>query len=207
MNTKKLIITAICFSSILLLSTIPTVGSSTENTLATSKTKIDTKSNISINATLENKTLFTTTGPLHWTITKIKILNTSSTIEKIRLNLLLRNHLLPRILPFRFNFVKNTSFIIKYKREVWLKNSFKYSTTYGEIQNITIKNESFLNTTRAIAENITNKTNIINEKHTVKVENFNGAVIVNKKPLLRKGIINPERFRISGICDKVTLNP
>lgn len=140
---------------------------------------------------------FWTHGPHRRFISEITLLNGSEK-DLLKLKIILRRNILPRILPVTDVLVfGGLDFTVEYKRSLILENikdkrgnslgnfsPFFYWTSFEEITD----------------GNRTNKTVFFNTKHTVKVEDFTGVIMVTKRFLYM-----PPHFFIIGTCEKVTL--
>ena len=130
---------------------------------------------------------FWTHGPLRLIISKITLHN-GSKIDLLKLKFILRRNILPRIIPILdvMIFDGSLDFTVEYRRNIVLGylSPFFYGTSFGD----------------SVNGSMTNRTEIFNIKHTVKVEGFTGSIFT-----LKRFLQMPPHFFIIGHCRKVTL--
>ncbi|MEF8847663.1 MAG: hypothetical protein V5A68_00825 [Candidatus Thermoplasmatota archaeon] len=198
METKKTVTIITVIS--LLITSIPLVqaGNSSEPFTKIKDNAFSKEIEESTNTTDINKTVFVSIGPNSRLISKIKILE-GTFLQKIKTNLLLRKHILPRILPYRLLRInEKIKLQIKYKRNILSPTSpLSYLTAYGKTENgLDLQN---------ITELTKNLNATINKQHTATVTGFKGIFIV-AKPQIRRGItLNPPDVIIAGTCDNVKI--
>lgn len=139
---------------------------------------------------------FKTAGPRMWLYSKMKIEN-GSIIDKelllsnIVLNIIVRilflSYPLLRPLIFTISEDNKIDFTLEYKRDIAKGNlsRYRYTTEFGRLENGNFTDEN---------------TSFYNEKHSVKVEGFYGALLTTK----RCSLLSPTLV-MSGYCDKVTI--
>ena len=141
----------------------------------------------------ENTTMygFLTFGPNDPTLSNITYQNgtfQNRTLfwHNLRLTIQLRLLFLifPLTRPIGF-LASDIDFTVEYKQDIPQDSRDKYNTYIFEIVNGNFTN---------------NIIDISSEKHTIKVEGFNGGLI-----LLKRSILTPPSFVISGICDHYIL--
>jgi hypothetical protein len=139
---------------------------------------------------------FKTAGPRMWYFSKMRIVN-GSIIDKelllptIVLNIIVRiiflSYPLLRPLIFTISEDNKIDFTLEYKRDIDKGNlsRYRYKTEFGRLENGNFTDEN---------------TSFYNEKHSVKVEGFYGALLTTKRCTLLSSTLV-----MSGYCDNVTL--
>jgi hypothetical protein len=152
------------------------------------------KSKEYVDLNYENTTtyIFMTLGPTDSTISEITyqkgtFLKNSSFWFSLIFTILFRfgMFLHPLTRPIGFYTFDKIDFTVEYKQDIPQGSEVGYLTNITEIVNGTLTN---------------NTIQIMNEKHTVKVEGFFGALV-----LFKKSRIMPPHFFINGFCEKYTI--
>lgn len=178
---NKLVKTMLCICLISLLSVSVVAGSVEARPNLLSKL-------VKVNSEKETKYLYITMGPTSDDITDMEFINGNFRVIQ-KLDRYMYNSPLVKILPIKVN---DLSFIVEYKLDIESNNSvYNYFTLYAGLDENSDNSEF-------------DPIQITNEKHTVKVENFEGYFLFLKGGVKSEdGKIHVPYFMIVGTADNI----